>query len=309
MNLRPVDLPVLRADLAEHTRGVTPHRIQEGFRRVEGKELPAYWVDYIVRENKQELDRLLSADLYFVSADMASLAIAAADSMPNFSLAPEDVPSRGGFIYFELPLLLPGNPDGVRTWAASWGPLAPVHNNVPGVWLSWYSDKPATLGQASEVGGFMANAWANAPRLMPLSNAQVPFGDDGSYGETRKGVPYNSARSGWLRILKATWVLMQQSLARIEDAVYDRPARRRLQKRGYEPPRVRVVTLRRASGSPSTVGDSDREYHHQWIVKGHWRQQWYPSRGVHRPVWIAPHIKGPEGAPLIGGEKVYAWTR
>jgi len=25
-------------------------------------------------------------------------------------------------------------------------------------------------------------------------------------------------------------------------------------------------------------------------------------------VWIAPYVKGPEGAPLLGGEKVYAVT-
>jgi hypothetical protein len=69
-----------------------------------------------------------------------------------------------------------------------------------------------------------------------------------------------------------------------------------------------VIELRRPKTS-SGPGDGDREYHHQWIVRGHWRQQWHPKRQVHRPVWIAPHIKGPEGAPLIGGEKVYALKR
>jgi len=111
----------------------------------------------------------------------------------------------------------------------------------------------------------------------------------------------------WVGILKTTWLLMGQTLASDEVAKYDRAARRRIERRGQEPPPVRVISLRRHASTP---GDGDgREYQHQWIVKGHWRQQWYPSRGVHRPVWIAPHIKGPEGAPLLGGEKVYAWTR
>jgi hypothetical protein len=44
-------------------------------------------------------------------------------------------------------------------------------------------------------------------------------------------------------------------------------------------------------------------------VRGHWRQQWYPSIQDHRPVWIAPHRKGPEDAPMLGGEKVYQWSR
>jgi hypothetical protein len=54
---------------------------------------------------------------------------------------------------------------------------------------------------------------------------------------------------------------------------------------------------------------SERDYQHQWVVRGHWRQQWYPSRNVHRPIWITPHIKGPEGAPLLGGERVFHWKQ
>ncbi|MEU4410748.1 hypothetical protein AB0F88_40110 [Streptosporangium sp. NPDC023963] len=309
MNIRPIDLPALRIQLADHGRKVTPEGIREGLRRSGSGKISDDWVEYTVRENRQETDRLSAADLYFVSGDMADLASSAADSMPDFTLAHEDVPSRCGFIYFESPLLFPGNPDGVQTWAASWGPLAPVYGGIPGIWITWFSGKSKTFTSAIEaVNPFLATAMASVPRLLPLSNAQVPFGDDGAYGEAREGAPYNSARRGWLRILKATWLLMEQPIASVEDARYDRPARRRLQKQGYEPPRVRVITLRRAKSS-ADHGESDREYHHQWIVRGHWRQQYYPSRGVHRPVWIAPHIKGPEGAPLIGGEKVYAWTR
>lgn len=28
----------------------------------------------------------------------------------------------------------------------------------------------------------------------------------------------------------------------------------------------------------------------KWRVRGHWRRQWYPSLGAHRPVWIEEHI-------------------
>jgi hypothetical protein len=49
----------------------------------------------------------------------------------------------------------------------------------------------------------------------------------------------------------------------------------------------------------------DREYRVRWVVRGYWRNQWYPSRQEHRPVWINPHIKGPEGSPLHIGETVH----
>jgi hypothetical protein len=103
------------------------------------------------------------------------------------------------------------------------------------------------------------------------------------------------------------WLLMQQPVTTVADATFDRAERRRLARQRLDDRPVRVINLRRRAAS-TIAGQSDREYHHQWIVRGHWRDQWYASRGVHRPVWIAPHVKGPEGAPMLGGEKVHAWT-
>lgn len=48
------------------------------------------------------------------------------------------------------------------------------------------------------------------------------------------------------------------------------------------------------------------EWHHQWIVRGHWRNQAFgEGRKQRRPTWISPYVKGPEDAPMLGGEKVY----
>jgi hypothetical protein len=62
-------------------------------------------------------------------------------------------------------------------------------------------------------------------------------------------------------------------------------------------PNVRVVTLRRkkasSGGQPTAVTWSC-----QWQVRGHWREQWYPSEGRRKPKWVAPYWKGPELAPI-----------
>jgi hypothetical protein len=103
-------------------------------------------------------------------------------------------------------------------------------------------------------------------------------------------------------------LLMKQTLTEQHEAVPGRAARRRLERAGYrEPPAVRIIRLRRIEHAPG--GHEDREYHVRWIVRGHWRNQWFPARQLHRPVWIAPHLKGPADAPLIGGEKVNVWNR
>ncbi|RKW71787.1 hypothetical protein [Galactobacter caseinivorans] len=70
---------------------------------------------------------------------------------------------------------------------------------------------------------------------------------------------------------------------------------------------VSVIDMRRYEPTPHTKsGDPRRTTDHRWVVSGHWRNQWYPSRNVHRPKWIPGHIKGPEGAPLRHVEKVHA---
>jgi hypothetical protein len=66
---------------------------------------------------------------------------------------------------------------------------------------------------------------------------------------------------------------------------------------------VTIVHLRRAekeiSADPTPRSDAAaREYKCQWLVRGHIRAQWYPSKKEHRLIHVPPHIKGPAGAPM-----------
>jgi hypothetical protein len=57
---------------------------------------------------------------------------------------------------------------------------------------------------------------------------------------------------------------------------------------------VRFVDLRQPTTDREVVGPSSkREWAHKWVVRGHHRAQWYPSRGAHQVIWIAPYVKGP----------------
>lgn len=63
--------------------------------------------------------------------------------------------------------------------------------------------------------------------------------------------------------------------------------------------RVNVIDLRIIPGSGAgTHTGQHGGYHHQWLVSGHARNQWFPADGVHRLKWIGPYIKGPEGTPF-----------
>jgi hypothetical protein len=124
------------------------------------------------------------------------------------------------------------------------------------------------------------------------------------------------------RTILATWLLMGQTLVRSEPVTAPRPARRRIER--LDPgldPTVRYIDLRRArtesserpgdstDDSTDDSGSGTRDYRHRWIVRGHWRNQYYPSRDDHRPIWIDPHLAGPEDKPLLGGERVNVLRR
>lgn len=315
--MRPADLPELRASLfdwyMEHGRSYFAACVSTGAQAVytppDYDYLSGSWIA------ETEVARTAKADLFWVSREMTELCVAAARTMPDLSLSPDDMPSPYGLIYFD-------GLGGLREFPAtamSWGPCpdkAASHSlKGPGVWLSCYIDPRACSGDEKEE---LQSMSLPVPPLFYCGESLVAYGrrGEGDVGYAMKGGEFVAeanndrliGRATSIVVVKAAWLLMQQPLAQISRVDPDRATRKRLRRAGQDPTPTRVIELRHPKSS-GAHGDGSREFHHQWIVRGHWRQQWYPTREVHRPVWIAPHIKGPEGAPLIGGEKVYAWKR
>lgn len=324
MITKPTQLPALRADQLNWLMGQGQTFFAKAIKAGKQPIRPNLSDDkaalHLARE---EARRLHKAELFWVDSAMADLARTAADAMPPFALQPEDLPAPAGLIVFEDPIrTMPAHEDyadAIHVRAASWGP-APAKAGGD-LWVSWYTDTamnfesvdPRRLATAMQVPlskvaslptwrelGMPALSY-EIEELLWFSDVPLPYADP-TTGEEKPGSNYP------LKELVTTWNLMQQPIAKEASATFDRPTRRRMQRQNVEPSPVRVITLRRPNSS-SDHGEADREYHHRWIVRGHWRQQWYPSRQVHRPVWIAPHIKGPDDAPFIGGEKVHAWRR
>jgi hypothetical protein len=305
VTIRPVDLPRLRAELiswigsSETAANLWATAVKRGVtERLTGPIAPADVDEVQSVLRGAEVLKLKEAELFYASSEMTELAVVAAATIPDFQLAPEDLPSRAGLIVFEdapASLALSGHSVGIK--AVSWG------------------DRP---GGGSILIGQYAERREAAPVIAAASTYRQPFQEPtltyihGAEASWMFGENQDLEREEYgpvlALILRSAWLLMQQPVTTVSNAEYKRQDRRRLERDRIEPAPVRVITLRRAKSS-NDHSESDREYHHQWIVRGHWRQQYYPSRGVHRPVWIAPHIKGPEGAPMLGGEKVHAWVR
>jgi hypothetical protein len=110
----------------------------------------------------------------------------------------------------------------------------------------------------------------------------------------------------------STWLIMGQRIAVVQHDRLSRQIRRQAARAGEPEPLVRTITLRRPAKTGRADNDGQgprREYHHQWIVHGFWRDQWYPSEQRHKPIYIADFVKGPAGAPMLGGERVSVLRR
>lgn len=95
-------------------------------------------------------------------------------------------------------------------------------------------------------------------------------------------------------------IFLEQKVASVRTLQPNRQFRKEAKRLGLpHEEAVRVLTLRRIERAGITLGAQEtREYHCRWLVSGHLRNQWFPSRQQHELVWIDVYEKGPDGAPF-----------
>ncbi|MGJ6127394.1 hypothetical protein QN239_32970 [Mycolicibacterium sp. Y3] len=133
----------------------------------------------------------------------------------------------------------------------------------------------------------------------PPSPVEVfkPFGD----GQYTKIKPDNAMNT----LFALSHLARQAKLASAEVQTVRSPGKDR---RGRRRTRTDSITYlsynatehhgRRHEDGPS------RSYSHRWVVRGHWRRQWYPSLNRHVPIWITDYIAGPADLPIEHRDKV-----
>ena len=140
------------------------------------------------------------------------------------------------------------------------------------------------------------------------------WSDGGSIGDGDAGVDGTFRAE---RLMLTKWVctaamFLQQEIVVKREAVLPRAARRRSEKLGWVP-RCHVVNLRKEiQESIASEGSHGNhvEWSKRWLVRGHWRRQFFPKRGGHAPIWIHPYAKGPDDKPFSEpSPTVYAVNR
>jgi hypothetical protein len=266
------------------------------------------------------------ADSYWVQRNMVDLVNASFEAMPSHPMTQETFPVPFGWMHLEQVVRLEdpdwdveGSTDNVDKapaphlmfHAISWRRATEVNDQGryrPGyeVWL--YTDRDAVEREVRR--GLPTR------RMTPMYLRDLPpyvpvlqfFWPD---GETMP-----DATETYLSAMAATWVhacmvLMVMPIAVPARMMPDRNLSKRFARLELPVNRLTVVTMRSPRMRPNDdeMEHEGREYSHRWLVRGFWRNQFYPSTGEHKVIYINPFIKGPADKPVVFKEHVNAWIR
>ncbi len=247
-------------------------------------------------ESEREVARILEhGETYYWAAGLCSFVQGAAEEFPeNWRWTAEGIPTRDGFLWFARPLVWETG----MTVGDRFEPHPPLVLRA----IGW------SVGTTREAGQDLlcAVAFTDGPRhLNPLMIIELRPGQ--SIAERFEDATMlqfegrsRSAAGCLLITLGACLTFLEQRILVTVQHRAERHARKRLERQGYQSEAlIRVVELRRKQARSAPRGDAEPvEWSCQWVVSGHWRQQWYPSLNANQPRWVMPYIKGPPEKPL-----------
>jgi hypothetical protein len=274
-------------------------------------ELPENWTWQVVRKTLQE------ADPVYIAPNVCDMIEYARESFQPEPVLATDLFCAQGFAYMHRPQWIidkHGKPMPLRAFA--WMPIRVSEESgmeSGGVWVTFYCHRDDDQ-EAVERGGY--DLTTSAFHGVPHATLTVAHSFFLPYGVAAwEGVPEGPHRDAMLEqwtMIQVLWRLGSQVVRSVR--VAPRHARKDARRHGNDNEAVTVITLRKVDavvGDPS-FNDSEGEGGHlscQFVVRGHWRNQWYSSLQAHRQIWIAPFIKGPEGAPLRKTQRVFELVR
>lgn len=254
-----------------------------------------------------------AAPLYWVTGDMARLALDASQDVPDFDV--RVLPGRSGMVLLADPLpslLVP--PTTYLVGGLRWQGTVPV-------WGLWWH--PVEGGGATSVQVLTRRADLPRPMLHGTGQLQPLFGPQAAWdrpldfakasGQLRdtEGNQMPDESLGVLAFLAAMAVMMMTPTVAERRTLDVRTGRSADRVPDARPDNlVTTVDLRPLRHVTDEPGEGGRVYRHRWIVRGHWTHQPHgPGGSLRKLVYRAPYIKGPEGAPLLVTEKVMVWRR
>lgn len=240
-------------------------------------------------------------ELFVLASELSDVVFKAAETLPKYTLQDHDLPCPYGFLFMEEPLVFyDSNGRSVVVTALGWMKFThSPDSSVPGESVAFAAWTDITDKRDAEWDKFPLKELA--PKYLHLDMTLVPM----LAGLWTLGKELQGPEDHFIYpFMLAFWRFIQEPyvIKAVESA--GRHAAKRATRAGQDPT-VTVVKLRKR---PSVSAPSDHpnpvEWKNRWVVGPFWRNQWYPSLGVHRPKYIMAYIKGPEDKPLKTSSKV-----
>lgn len=268
--------------------------------------------DYIDDEIAIVLTSLINGECYYWSPDMLGVIKIASESLPsNWSLMKEHIPAVSGFFWLSK--------ERDRTVAIAWNVCSVDRTEGKlGHPAAIYLPRPEhdmPDFNAITIVTFVSNPYF--PKPIPARNS-LYVGEslqDWKWATLNESAKLNADPKVFeadyenLRFFATMLSFLQQRIMVPSRYSISRATRRRMSNLRVETRDVNVIKLRALTYYAHKGEGEEIDWQCRWIVRGHWRHQWYPSIRKHQPIFIAPYIKGPENKPLRDPRRLFAVVR
>jgi hypothetical protein len=258
---------------------------------------------------------LLSGECFYWAPAILDLIEKASDSIPDhWTFLPEAILTPCGFSWLGRPVNVPImheeiSPLRALTWVPGVEEVRDGYDFGMNIIEPPYNKSPFDLQKGDLAVVFFLELGGKLPA--PVFSYNVRIGQ--TLGDVYKDLGIVSTENlstiRTIKFLAAMFAFIEQKILIVSRKQAVRSTRKRVDSLGYNN-MINVITLRQAARQQSSdETQEDVEWSCRWIVRGHWRDQWYPSIKRNQPIWIAPYIKGPEDKPLREPQRLFKVIR
>lgn len=247
-------------------------------------------------------------ETYYWSPEICQLIHGSAEQLDPtpWTLTREALPATSGFFYCHRPIAdTPLGPLRGLAWTLAFAEIGerrwdliinPQGRGSPdtaiGIMLSWYVERSERISPAG------LSIWRFGEDHITEPGMPVEVGNSEHYDRATLDEMMRRHKAALSTMLA---FIQQRILYPSRPHRPDRTTRKIAEReRPEQAPTLRVVELRRRQ-RPDYVPPTehkDVDWQVQWVVRGFWRNQFYPSLDRHQPRWIAPYVKGPLDKPF-----------
>lgn len=254
------------------------------------------------------IETLWRGDTMFVTEDMQHLILQAAHDLPDeYRFDMHTLLCPIGFCLLEETMY--GEDKNGRTMgvsAISWNHVLHGSGNrllVIHFWTSTHDTEDAVNQQ------IIPEMRAKGYPIGPLAISHYYMLEDGGNvhpGKDRGNPQGSELVDALLGLFAAMNILAHQTIGEPMRIRPDRASRKRYARDFKDAPErmITLITLRRKNVKVEKDPDAPPvPWSRRWVVRGHWRRQYYPKTDTHDWKYIYEYVKGPEDKPLIITER------